>query len=178
MDAKTPIEHAGSGRKKNRPRRTPKGRQVELQALEEVRALLTDKSRRRDLLIEHLHLIQDHYGHLSAAHLAALAAEMQLAMTEVYEVATFYAHFDVVKEGETPPPRVTVRVCDSLSCAMAGAEKLLATLPRKLGPGVRVVRAPCMGACDRAPVCAVGHVQVMQAGEQSVGDAVARHVLA
>src|SRR4051812_9399336 len=171
MDARTPIDHGGPERKKNRPRRTPKGRQVELQALEEVRALLTDKSRRRDLLIEHLHLIQDKYGHLSAAHLAALAAEMQLAMTEVYEVATFYAHFDVVKEGETPPPPVTVRVCDSLSCAMAGAEKLLATLPGKLGPDVRVVRAPCMGACDKAPVCAVGHVQVMRADENSVSAA-------
>src|SRR3954447_25771371 len=171
MDAKTPIEHAGSGRKKNRPRRTPKGRQVDLQALEEVRALLTDKPRRRDLLIEHLHLIQDHYGHLSAAHLAALAAEMKLPMAEVYEVATFYAHFDVVKEGEIPPPPVTVRVCDSLSCAMAGAEKLLADLLAKLGPGVRVVRAPCMGACDRAPVCAVGHVQVTKADQASVREA-------
>src|SRR3954451_10436776 len=172
MDAKTPIEHAGSGRKKNRPRRTPKGRQVDLQALEEVRALLTDKSRRRDLLIEHLHLIQDHYGHLSAAHLAALAAEMQLAMTEVYEVATFYAHFDVVKEGEMPPPPVTVRVCDSLSCAMAGAEHLLQNLPNALGPDVRVVRAPCMGACDRAPVCAVGHVQVMHAATDRIESAI------
>ena len=93
---------------------------------------------------------------------------MKLALTEVYEVATFYAHFDVVKEGETPPPPVTVRVCDSLSCAMAGAEKLLATLPDKLGPDVRVVRAPCMGACDRAPVCAVGHVQVFKATPESV----------
>src|SRR5712671_3880338 len=154
-----------------RPRRTPKGRQVDPQALEEVRALLGERSRRRDLLIEHLHLIQDRYGHLSAAHLAALAAEMKLAQTEVYEVATFYAHFDVVKEGETPPPPVTVRVCDSLSCAMAGAEKLLGALPAKLGPGVRVVRAPCMGACDRAPVCAVGHVQVMKADETKVAKA-------
>ena len=126
---------------------------------DEVRALLGDRPRRRDLLIEHLHLIQDHYGHLSAAHLAALADEMKMALTEVYEVATFYAHFDVVKEGETPPPPVTVRVCDSLSCAMAGAEQLLANLPKMLGQDVRVVRAPCMGACDRAPVCAVGHVQ-------------------
>ena len=95
-----------------------------------MRALLGDRPRRRDLLIEHLHLIQDRYGHLSAAHLAALAHEMKLAQTEVYEVATFYAHFDVVKDGETPPPAVTVRVCDSLSCAMAGAEALLAKLPR------------------------------------------------
>ena len=128
-----------------------------------MRALLGDRPRRRDLLIEHLHLIQDKYGHISAAHMAALAAEMKLSMTEVYEVATFYAHFDVVKEGETPPPPVTVRVCDSLSCAMTGAEKLLTGLPGKLGPNVRVVRAPCMGACERAPVCAVGHVQVFNA---------------
>jgi len=165
----------GAGRKR-RPSKTPKGRQVDPAALDEIRALLGERPRRRDLLIEHLHLIQDRYGYLSAAHLAALAAEMKLALTEVYEVATFYAHFDVVKEDETPPPPVTVRVCDSLSCAMAGAEGLLAALPAKLGPGVRVVRAPCMGACDRAPVCAVGHVQVMEAGERSVGDAVARHV--
>jgi formate dehydrogenase len=175
MDAKTPIEHAGSGRKRKGPRRTPKGRQLDMQAVEEVRALLTDRPRRRDLLIEHLHLIQDHYGHLSAAHLAALAAEMKLAMTEVYEVATFYAHFDVVKEGEAPPPPVTVRVCDSLSCAMAGAEKLLADLPAKLGPGVRVVRAPCMGACDKAPVCAVGHVQVFNADPATVATKAAAH---
>src|SRR5437763_7335962 len=163
----------GAGRKR-RPPKTPKGRQVDPQALEEVRALLGDAPRRRDLLIEHLHLIQDRYGYLSAAHLAALAAEMKLAMTEVYEVATFYAHFDVVKEGEAPPPPVTVRVCDSLSCAMAGAGKLLADLPAKLGPGVRVVRAPCMGACDKAPACAVGHLQVMHADETRVGEAAAQ----
>src|SRR5215470_2602327 len=155
-----------------RPRRTPKGRQVDPRALEEVQALLGDRQRRRDLLIEHLHLIQDRYGHLSAAHLAALAQEMRLALTEVYEVATFYAHFDVVKEGETPPPAVTVRVCDSLSCAMAGAEHLLAELSQGLGRDVRVVRAPCMGACDRAPVCAVGHAQVMKATADSVTAAV------
>src|SRR3954469_337528 len=167
------IPQVREGRR--RPPRTPKGRQVEPQALDEVRALLGDKPRRRDLLIEHLHLIQDRYGHLSAAHLAALAHEMKLAMTEVYEVATFYAHFDVVKEGEIPPPPVTVRVCDSLSCAMAGAEKLLADLPAKLGPGVRVVRAPCMGACAKAPVCAVGHVQVMHADEKTVSAAAAQN---
>jgi len=158
-----------------RPRRTPKGRQVDPRALEEVRALLGDRSRRRDLLIEHLHLVQDRYSHLSAAHLAALAQEMRLALTEVYEVATFYAHFDVVKEGEVPPPAITVRVCDSLSCAMAGAEKLLRELPARLGGGVRVVRAPCMGACDRAPVCAVGHSQVMQATSDQVAAAAAKH---
>src|SRR5712691_10460221 len=150
----------GSGRR--RPPQTPKGRQVDPRALEEVRALLGDRPRRHDLLIEHLHLIQDRYGQLSAAHLAALAMEMKLALTEVYEVATFYAHFDVVKDGP-PPPAVTVRVCDSLSCAMAGAEKLLAALPGKLGQNVRVLRAPCMGACDHAPVVAVGHMQTFAA---------------
>jgi formate dehydrogenase beta subunit len=155
-----------------RPRRTPKGRQVDPRAADEVRALLGERPRRRDLLIEHLHLIQDRYGHLSAAHLAALAAEMKLALTEVYEVATFYAHFDVVKEGETPPPPVTVRVCDSLSCAMAGAERLLRELPGRLGPNVRVIHAPCMGACDQAPVAAVGHVQVFGATPDSVAEGV------
>ncbi len=138
-----------------------------------MRALLGERERRRDLLIEHLHLIQDRYGSLSAAHLAALAQEMRLALTEVYEVATFYAHFDVVKEGETPPPAVTVRVCDSLSCALAGAERLLAELPRRLGANVRVVRAPCMGACDQAPVCAVGHMQVANADASRVAAAAA-----
>ena len=162
----------GSGRR--RPPRTPKGRQVDPRALEEVRALLDGREHRRDLLIEHLHLIQDKYGHLSAAHLAALAQEMKLALTEVYEVATFYAHFDVVKDGGRPPPAVTVRVCDSLSCAMAGAERLLRELPHRLGRDVRVIRAPCMGACDRAPVCAVGHVQVMHATCDNVAAGLAR----
>ena len=157
---------------RRRPPRTPKGRQVDPQALDEIRALLTDRPRRRDLLIEHLHLIQDQYGYLSAAHLAALASEMKMALTEVYEVATFYAHFDVVKEGELPPPPVTVRVCNSLSCAMAGAEKLMKELSGKLGREVRVVPAPCMGGCDRAPVCAVGHVQTFKATVDSVTSAV------
>jgi NADH:ubiquinone oxidoreductase subunit F (NADH-binding)/NADH:ubiquinone oxidoreductase subunit E len=176
MNAPVKPPDMGKGAERKRPQKTPKGRQLDMQAVAEVSALLGDRPRRRDLLIEHLHLIQDKYGHLSAAHLAALAAEMKLAQTEVYEVATFYAHFDVVKEGETPPPAVTVRVCDSLSCAMAGAEDLLARLPGLLGKDVRVVRAPCMGACDKAPVAAVGHVQVMNAGERLVGDAVAHHV--
>jgi formate dehydrogenase len=168
----SPAQRGGAGRR--RPPRTPKGRQVDPQAAADIEALLTDRPRRRDLLIEHLHLIQDHYGHLSAAHLAALAQEMKLALTEVYEVATFYAHFDVVKEGQTPPPAVTVRVCDSLSCALVGAERLFAELPKNLGRNVRVVRAPCMGACDRAPVCAVGHVQVMQADAAKVVAAAAK----
>src|SRR5215467_10743349 len=110
-----PGSGANGARGRRRPARTPKGRQVDPQALDEVRALLKDEPRRRDLLIEHLHKVNDRYGHLSAKHLAALAQEMKLAMAEVYEVATFYHHFDVVKEGEAPPPAVTVRVCDSLS---------------------------------------------------------------
>jgi formate dehydrogenase beta subunit len=158
---------------RRRPSSKPKGRQTDPRALEEVCALLGDRPRGRDLLIEHLHLLQDRYGHLSAAHLAALAAEMKLAQAEVYEVATFYAHFDVVKDGP-PPPAITVRVCDSLSCAMAGAEKLLADLPGQLGADVRVMRAPCVGACDRAPVAAVGHVQVMRSTPAAIGAAVAK----
>jgi len=157
-----------------RPRRTPKGRQVDPAALAEVRKLLESREIRRDLLIEFLHLIQDRYGHLSAAHLAALAAEMKLALAEVYEVATFYAHFDVVKEGERAPPAVTVRVCDSLSCAMRGAGRLLQQLPGILDENVRIVRAPCMGACDRAPVCAVGHSQVFAATADTVAAAVVK----
>lgn len=162
---------SGSGGRR-KARRTPKGRQVDPQALSEVQALLIDKPRRRDLLIEHLHLIQDHYGHISAPHLAALAQEMRMAQAEVYEVATFYSHFDVVKEGETPPAPVTVRVCDSLSCCMAGADKLLKELPGKLGKDVRVVRAPCMGACDHAPAVAVGHMQTFNATADKVAAAV------
>ena len=157
---------------RRRPRETPKGRQVDPHALAETRQLLGARPRRRDLLIEFLHLIQDRYGHISAPHLAALAHEMKLAQAEVYEVATFYAHFDVVKDGPAPPA-VTLRVCDSLSCAMAGAEKLLAALPGKLGPGVRVLRAPCMGACDRAPVVAVHHLQVPHASCEEIAAAVA-----
>jgi formate dehydrogenase beta subunit len=163
--------HPGSGRRRGRD--VPKGRQVDPQALTEVQALLGDRERRRDLLIEHLHLLQDHYGCLRAAHLAALAEEMRLALVEVYEVATFYAHFDVVLEDEAPPPELTVRVCDSLSCSLFGAEALLATLQDRLGDGVRVVRAPCMGGCHNAPVCAIGHALHEHATVDSVADAVA-----
>src|SRR5437763_15629182 len=114
-----PKSGDGAGRKRRAPK-TPKGRQLDLRAVDEVRAVLGDRPRRRDLLIEHLHLIQDHYGHLGAAHLAALAEEMMLALVEVYEVASFYAHFDIVLDTEQAPPAVTVRVCDSLSCDMMG----------------------------------------------------------
>jgi len=152
-----------------RGRSTPKGRELEPEALEAVRGLLGDRPRRRDLLIEHLHLIQDAFGHLSAAHLKALATEMRLAEAEVFEVATFYAHFDVVKEGLSPPPPLTIRVCDSLTCSMLGAETLIAGLEAGADPEViRIVRAPCMGACDHAPAVEVGHRQLWAATAEAV----------
>ena len=155
-------------------RKTPKGRQVDDRALANVQALLADQPRRRDLLIEFLHLIQDHYGHISVAHLNALAQEMRLAQTEVYEVATFYAHFDVVKDDETPPPALTIRVCDSLSCELAGAQSLKAALEKGLDPAeVRVLRAPCMGRCDTAPVLEIGHNHIDHATPEKVAAAIA-----
>jgi NADH:ubiquinone oxidoreductase subunit F (NADH-binding)/NADH:ubiquinone oxidoreductase subunit E len=163
-----PFEHPGQGRKRAKP--TPKGRQIDPAAAHEIEVLLGDRPRRRDLLIEHLHLIQDTYKQISAAHLAALADAMRLSFAEVFETATFYAHFDVVKEGEPNIPPLTIRVCDSITCAMLGAEKLLEELQDKAGPGVRVVRAPCVGFCDHAPVAEVGHRYIL--------DATAREVLA
>jgi formate dehydrogenase len=146
-----------------RPRSASKGRTPEPKALSEVQALLGATPRRRDLLIEHLHKIQDRYGHISAAHLVALAREMNLSQAEVYEVATFYHHFDVVKEGSTPPPELTVRVCESLSCELSGANELIVGLKRALGDGVRVLPAPCVGRCEQAPVAVVGQNPVAQA---------------
>ena len=162
---------AKTGRRKTRP--TPKGRQVDPAALDRVRALLGDAPRQRDLLIEYLHLIQDAHGHLSAAHLAALAHEMKLSQTEVYEVATFYAHFDIVKEGETPPPALTVRVCDSLSCMIAGADALIDSLEAGTDPAeVRIVRAPCMGRCESAPIAEAGHNHIVGATAERVEAAI------
>ena len=159
---------------KGRGRKTPKGRQYDDQALAEVRQLLAGRPVKRDLLIEFLHLIQDAYGHLSAAHLRALAEEMRLSMAEVYEVATFYAHFDVVKEGETPPPALTIRVCDSLSCELAGAQQLKSALEDGLDPTeVRVLRAPCMGRCDTAPTLELGHKHIDHATPEKVKAAIA-----
>src|ERR1051325_6382171 len=156
---------------KEKVRPYPKGRPVDAGALEEGGVRLGDEPRRRDLLIEHLHKINDRYGHLSAAHLAALAQEMQLAQTEVYEVATFYHHFEVVKEGETAPPSLVVRVCDSIACELAGAEELLKKL--SLGKDVRVVHAPCVGRCEAAPVVVVGQNPIGNATVEKVQKAVA-----
>ncbi|AUH32428.1 NAD(P)H-dependent oxidoreductase subunit E [Paracoccus tegillarcae] len=169
MDDRKGIWKSGRGK----GRHTPKGRQVDDEALEQVRVLLGEAPRSRDLLIEYLHRIQDQYGHLSAAHLRALAEEMRLAMAEVYEVATFYAHFDVVKEDEAPPPALTIRVCDSLSCELAGAQALLAALKDGQNPAqVRVLRAPCMGRCDTAPVLELGHNHIDHATPEKVTAAI------
>ncbi|HVN33734.1 MAG TPA: NAD(P)H-dependent oxidoreductase subunit E [Casimicrobiaceae bacterium] len=150
----------------------PKGRHVDPGALADIRALLADSPRRRDLLIEFLHRIQDAHGSISAAHMVALAQEMKLAMTEVYEVATFYHHFDVVKEGEAAPPRLTVRVCETLSCQMAGSDALRARIAAACGPDVRVIGAPCIGRCDQAPAAVVGRNPIDRASVDKVASAV------
>ena len=158
---------------KGKGRRTPKGRQFEDEALSEVKSLLANRPRQKDLLIEFLHLIQDKYGYLSAQHLCALAEELKLSMAEVYEVASFYAHFDIVKEDETPPPKLTIRVCDSLSCELAGAQKLREELQNGLDPNeVRVLRAPCMGRCDNAPTLEIGHNHIDFASPEKVKAAI------
>ena len=149
------FEHPGAGRRRGRA--TPKGRQIDPDAAHEIAELLGDRSRQRDLLIEYLHLIQDRYQQISAAHLASLADEMGLSFAEVFETATFYAHFDVVKEGDPKIPSITIRVCESVSCMIHGSERLLAELQTKAGPNIRVLRAPCVGRCDTAPVAEVGH---------------------
>ena len=139
----------------------PKGRSIDDAALADVRALLGDRPRRRDLLIEHLHLIQDKFGCLEARHLRALGEEMRLSQAEVYEVASFYDHFDVVREGEPRPARLTIRVCESISCMIAGADRLIEEVSAGVDPGdVRVVRAACVGRCDTAPAARVGDCEV------------------
>jgi formate dehydrogenase beta subunit len=160
---------------KRKTRPIPKGRAVDARALADVQRLLGDAPRRRDLLIEHLHKLNDHYGCLPAAQLAALAQEMRLALTEVYEVATFYHHFEVLKEGESAPAPVTVRVCDSISCELAGAHDLLKL---DLGSGVRVIAAPCVGRCEVAPCVVVGQNPLANATAESVRGAVRKKALA
>ncbi|HKA44577.1 MAG TPA: NAD(P)H-dependent oxidoreductase subunit E [Burkholderiales bacterium] len=167
MDNRASHEPQPQG-KRARVRATPKGRQVDPNAHKEIQSLLKGAPRRRDLLIEHLHKIQDRHGCIPAAHVVALAREMGLAMTEVYEVATFYHHFDVMKEGDTPPPPLTVRVCESLSCELAGASRLIRELAASAGAGVRVIPAPCVGRCEQAPVAVVGQNPVAQATVEKV----------
>ncbi len=160
---------------RRKKRREGKGRSVDPVALAQVRELLGDEPRRRDLLIEHLHKIQDRYRHISAEHVVALADEMRLAPAEVFEVATFYHHFDVVRDDQARPPAVTVRVCDGLSCELAGAKTLL-DLVRKGGYGseVRVLPAPCVGRCEVAPVAVVNQHVVGHATVADVDDRLER----
>jgi formate dehydrogenase beta subunit len=154
-----------------RLRPSPKGRPIDGTALAAVQALLGDAPRRPDLLIEHLHRIQDANGCIDAAHLQALAHEMDMAPAEVYEVATFYHHFDIVRDGEAPPPPLTIRVCESVSCYLNGADELLRALQQRMGPGIRVLAAPCVGRCDAAPVAVVGRRPVDRATMQRVEEA-------
>ena len=167
------VDTSALGRKRG-VRGHPKGRPVDPQALTEIRALLGRSPRQRDLLIEFLHRIQDRYGHISAAHILALAEELKLARTEVYEVATFYHHFDVVKEGQTPPPALTVRICETLSCQMAGADTLRRAVEGASGADVRVIGAPCVGRCEHAPVAVVGRNTVDGATTEKIAEAIAR----
>ena len=156
-------------------RKTPKGRQVVELASQQIRELIGELPLRSDLLIEFLHLIQDRFGHLSSEHISALAEEMRLSQVEVYEVASFYAHFDVVKEGEPAPPELTIRVCDSLSCELAGAQELKSALEEGLDPKlVRVLRAPCMGRCDTSPVLELGHNHIDNATFEKVKAAISK----
>jgi NADH:ubiquinone oxidoreductase subunit F (NADH-binding)/NADH:ubiquinone oxidoreductase subunit E len=155
-----------------RLRPAPKGREVEPRAHAEVAELLGSEPRRRDLLIEHLHKLQDRFGCLSAPHLTALAWEMRLTPAEVFEVASFYHHFDIIKNGTAPPPPLTIRVCESISCHLAGADDLLHELKERLGPAVRVMAAPCVGRCDRAPVAVVGRNPIDRASVAVVEETV------
>ncbi|MGB9991994.1 NAD(P)H-dependent oxidoreductase subunit E [Massilia sp. SM-13] len=166
------IPIAVQGASRERKRQAPKGRRVDPVALAEVQALLGASERRRDLLIEHLHLIQDRYGCLSTAHLAALAAEMRLSQAEVFEVASFYHHFDIVREGEEAPAALTVRVCGGLSCELAGSRELLARLPALLGREVRLLSAPCIGRCDQAPAALVAQQAIPHATPAAIAQSV------
>jgi NADH:ubiquinone oxidoreductase subunit F (NADH-binding)/NADH:ubiquinone oxidoreductase subunit E len=179
MNARTPIPIVPD---RQRKRARPKGRQVEPAALADVQATLGALPLRRDLLIEHLHALQDRFGQLRSDHLAALAQLLKLAQAEVFEVASFYHHFDVVREdaaGAFPaPPKLTVRVCDGIACELAGARELLAKLPALLDADVRVIPAPCVGRCETAPVAVVHQQPVLEATAASVAEAVGagRHV--
>ena len=155
-----------------------KGRPLDDVAWAQVKDLLKGKGRDRDLLIEHLHLIQDKFRCISTAHMRALAEEMGLSSAEVYEVASFYAHFDIVRDGQQPPPKLTIRVCDSLSCMMAGSDTLKKKLEDGLNPAeVRVLRAPCMGRCDAAPALELGHAHIEEATFEKVTEAIENNMV-
>ncbi len=160
------------GRGKAQHRFVPKGRQVSPKNVSDVRNIIGHSPVRRDLLVEYLHALQDHHGGIHSDDLAALAQIMRLPLAEVYETATFYAHFTIIAEDENPPPPITVRVCDSLTCEMFGARQLLADLQEEMGRKVRILRAPCMGRCDKAPTVEVGHNHIDHATVNSIVSAV------
>jgi len=163
-EAAVPADRQQGGKSsRGKGKYKPKGRMVDQTALADIKSLLGDTPPRRDMLIEALHLVQDHYKCLSARHLAALADLMRLPMAEIWEVASFYDHFDLVREGEDAPAPCSVRVCTSLSCMMAGGETLLERLQPYASDKVRFVAAPCIGACDKAPAAAIGHKLVEHA---------------
>jgi formate dehydrogenase len=159
-----PVAASSDGPARRRvPLGGARGEPLDPAALAEVRAALGEAPRRADLLIEHLHAVQDGLGAIRRRHLRALAEELRLPPVQPYEVATFYAHFDVLEDDAPGPPPVTIRVCDGLPCAMAGAEALLDALRTRPPAEARIVAAPCMGACHRAPACAAGHELVEDA---------------
>lgn len=160
---------------KKKKRQGPKGHAVDLGALDEIRNLLGDEPRRRDLLIEHLHKIQDRFHHISSKHLVALASEMNLSTAEVFEVASFYHHFDIVKEGQTPPPDLTIRVCESVSCEMAGGHELIDALETVLKDKIRIQKVPCVGRCQHAPIAVVGQNPIDKATTETVLNTVAKN---
>lgn len=162
-----PVSH-----KRNKMKGEKHGRRVNPVALKQVQKLLGEQPTRRDLLIEYLHLIQDSFGHISADHITALAKEMKLATTEIYEVATFYHHFDVIKEEQYAPPELTIRVCDSITCEMFGANELIDTLEKSTDKNIRIQRVPCVGRCDQAPVAVVGMNAIGHADDTNVNLAI------
>lgn len=149
-----------------------RGRSLDLQALQAVKALLSEQHLKRELLIEYLHLIQDHYACLTLKHLHALAHLLKMSTSEVFEVASFYHHFDIVKDGETPPPPLTIRVCESLSCELAGSKVLLQQLAQHPPEHIRIQRVPCVGRCAQAPVAVVGANPIAQASPEKIQAAV------
>ena len=165
-------------RRRKRKRGQPKGRQVDPVALAAVREVLGDMPRRRDMMLEGLHRINDRHGCLRVEHLTALADELRLSMTEVYEVASFYHHFDIVRDPAIQPPAITVRVCDSLTCSMCGAESLIESLQGTLGANVRIQRVPCVGRCADAPVAICGQKPILAATAARIADAVTAHDVA
>ncbi len=164
-----PSLKRGSARGR-RGRAFSKGRQVDPEILQQVKQVLGNRPRRRDLLIEHLHLFQDKFGFITTKQLVALSHEMKMAMAEVYEVASFYAHFDIIRDGENELPPITLRVCDSITCSLLGSDNILSDLASSAEEDVRVVRSPCMGACDKAPVAAVGHSMMEKVSTANILD--------